>query len=197
MMNPGGGPTLPQGQIKRLQHQFGAQMSFHRPADNSAAESIEYHRQVKKSGPGRDVRYIGDPQAMGRRGDEVAFDQIRRRSRVTIPHGGGYPWAPADALKACGLHQSRYPLAAAARSFGARFRLNWGSPIGGARVLMNGRDSRAECCIGPGARRRWPHESRVVAAGGDAPYTAHGKNGVHGLVSPYDPDRRDGVEPVS
>src|ERR1700738_1174965 len=44
MMNHGGGPTLPQGQIKRLQHQFGAQMSFHRPADDSTAESIEYHR---------------------------------------------------------------------------------------------------------------------------------------------------------
>src|ERR1700726_5054892 len=44
VMNHGGGPTLPYRQIKRLQHQFGAQMSFHRPADDSTAESIEYHR---------------------------------------------------------------------------------------------------------------------------------------------------------
>src|SRR6202030_3784522 len=109
MMNHGGGPTLPQGQIKRLQHQFRAQMSFHRPADDSAAESIEYHRQVRKSGPGRDVSDVGDPQSIGRRGDEVSFNQVRRRSGVTIPHGGGYPWAPADAVKAGGLHQSRYP----------------------------------------------------------------------------------------
>ena len=38
---------------------------------------------------------------------------------------------------------------------------------------------------------------RIVAAGGDAQYAAHGNNGVHGLVSPYEPERRDGVEPVS
>src|SRR5579863_2902016 len=197
MMNHGGGPPLPQGQIKRLQHQFGAQMSCHRPADNSAAESIEYHRQVKKSGPSRDVGDIGDPQAIGRRGAEVAFDQIRRRSRVTIPHGGGYPWAPADAVKTRGLHQSRYPLAADVKSFGGQFRMNPRSSIGGARVLMNGRDPRAQCGIHSGARRRWPREARIVATGGDAQYTAHGNNGVHGLVSPYEPERRDGVEPVS
>src|SRR5579863_4950967 len=111
MMNHGGGPTLPQGQIKRLQHQFGAQMSFHRPTEDSAAESIEYHRHVKESGPGRDVRYVGDPQSLGRRGDEVSFNQVRRRSRVTIPHGGGYPWAPAYAVKARVSHQPRYSLA--------------------------------------------------------------------------------------
>jgi len=40
MMNHGGGGALRQGHIKRLQHQFGAQISFHRPADDSAAESI-------------------------------------------------------------------------------------------------------------------------------------------------------------
>src|SRR5712692_8736609 len=58
MMNHGGGPTLPEGQVERLQHQFRAQMGFHSPADDSAAESVEHHRQVKKPGPGRDVSYI-------------------------------------------------------------------------------------------------------------------------------------------
>jgi len=56
MMNHGGGRALPQRQVERLQHRFGAQMGFHRPADDSAAESVEHHRQVKKPGPGRDVR---------------------------------------------------------------------------------------------------------------------------------------------
>ena len=56
VMNHGGGPTLPQCQVERLQHQFGAQMGFHRPTDDSAAESVEHYRQVKKPGPGRDVR---------------------------------------------------------------------------------------------------------------------------------------------
>src|ERR1700674_967361 len=197
MMNHGGGPTLPPGQIKRLQHQFGAQMSFHRPADDSTAESIEYHRQVKKSGPGRDVSDVGDPQSIGRRGDEVSFNQVRRRSRVPLPRGGGYPGAPADAAKARVSHQPCYPLAADVNSFGGQFRMNPRSSIGGARALMNGRDPRAQYGIRSGARRRWPREPRVVAAGGDAQYAAHGNNGVHGLVGPYEPERRDGVEPVS
>src|ERR1700674_6052175 len=144
MMNHGGGPTLPPGQIKRLQHQFGAQMSFHRPADDSTAESIEYHRQVKKSGPGRDVSDVGDPQSIGRRGDEVSFNQVRRRSRVTIPHGGGYPWAPADAAKARVSHQPCYPLAADVNSFGGQFRMNLRRAIGSARVLMNRDDAWSE-----------------------------------------------------
>src|ERR1700758_3047375 len=37
-----------EGQVERLQHQFCAQMGFHRPADDSAAESVEHYRQVKK-----------------------------------------------------------------------------------------------------------------------------------------------------
>ena len=147
--------------------------------------------------PGRDVSDIGDPQAIGRRGDEVSFNQVRRRSGFTIPHGGGYPWTPADAVKAGGLHQSRYPLAADVKSFGGQFRMNPRSSIGGARVLMNSRDPHTDCGVRPGARRRRPREPRVVAAGGDAQYAAHGNNGVHGLVGPYEPERRDGVEPVS
>ena len=79
MMNHGGGPTLPQSQVERLQHQFRTQMGFHRPADDSAAESVEHHREVKKPCPGRYVRDIGDPQPIGRGGDEVAFDQVGRR----------------------------------------------------------------------------------------------------------------------
>src|SRR5713101_3780777 len=61
MMNHGGGRALPQRQVERLQHRFGAQMGFHRPADDSAAESVEHHRQVKKPGPGRDVSLYRRP----------------------------------------------------------------------------------------------------------------------------------------
>jgi len=74
MMNHGGGPTLPERHVERLEHQLGAQMSLHRPADDAPTEYIEHHGEVQKPGPGRDVSYIGDPQTIGRRGDEVAFD---------------------------------------------------------------------------------------------------------------------------
>src|SRR6266851_4048435 len=107
MMNHGGGPALPQRQVERLQHQFGAQMGFHRPADDSAAESVEHYSQVKKPGPGRDVSYVGDPQPIGRRGDEVAFDQIGCWPRARLSHRGSYPFASAHSTKVCGLHQAR------------------------------------------------------------------------------------------
>jgi hypothetical protein len=85
-------------------------MGFHRPADDSAAESVEHHREVKKPGPGRDVGDIGDPQPIGRGGGEVAFDQVGCRLRTALAHGGGYPFASAHSAKACGLHQARDPL---------------------------------------------------------------------------------------
>jgi hypothetical protein len=62
---------------------------------------------------------------------------------------------------------------------------------------MNGRNPRAQCGVRPGARRRRPRESRVVAASGDAQYAAHRGDRVHGLVSTYELERCDGVEPVS
>src|SRR6266853_1807917 len=89
MMNHGGGPPLPQRQVERLEH----------------------HRQVKKPGPGRDVSYIGDPQPIGRCGDEVAFDQVGCRPRAALSHRGSYPFAATHSPKACGLHQARDPLA--------------------------------------------------------------------------------------
>src|SRR5713226_7077214 len=45
MMNHGGGPTLPEGQVERLQHQFRAQMGFHRPATYPAAEGVQHDRE--------------------------------------------------------------------------------------------------------------------------------------------------------
>jgi hypothetical protein len=76
MVNHAPGATLPQRHVECRQHQFGAQMSFHRPAHDLAAERVQHYRQVKEPGPGRDVSYVGDPQTIGRCGSEVAFDQV-------------------------------------------------------------------------------------------------------------------------
>ena len=45
--------------------------------------------------------------------------------------------------------------------------------------------------------RRRPLLPRVITTGGDAQYAAHRGRVMHGLVSPYELERRDGVEPVS
>jgi len=62
---------------------------------------------------------------------------------------------------------------------------------------MNRRDLRAKFAIRPGSRRRRPLLPRVITAGGDPQYAAHRGSMMHGLVSPYELERRDGVEPVS
>src|ERR1700688_3280042 len=76
VMNHRRRPALSERYVKRCQYQFGAQMSFHRPAHNLAAERVEHHRQVKKAGPGWNVADVGDPPSIGRRRCEVAFNQI-------------------------------------------------------------------------------------------------------------------------
>ena len=89
MVNQVRRPPLPEGQVKRLQYELGAQMGLPRPADDSAAESVAYHRQVEKPGPSRDIGDIGYPPSIGRRGDEVAFDQTGRRGCGAFAHGSG------------------------------------------------------------------------------------------------------------
>src|ERR1700676_4468346 len=69
-------PAFAERHVKRWQYQFGAQMSFHRPAHNLAAERVEHHRQIKKAGPGWNVANVSDPQTIGRRRGEVALNEI-------------------------------------------------------------------------------------------------------------------------
>ncbi len=67
-------PPLPQRHVERLEYQFGTQIGLHRPAHDAPTERIEHHREIEKARPVRHVRDIGDPQKIGRRGGEVAFD---------------------------------------------------------------------------------------------------------------------------
>ncbi len=110
-MNHPGRASLPERHVERLEHQLGAQVSFHRPTHDLAAKGVEYHRQIEKAGPGRDVGYIGDPQTVRRRCSEVAVDQIGRRPHIMLTHRGGHPFAPAHSTEACSLHQPGDPLA--------------------------------------------------------------------------------------
>jgi hypothetical protein len=69
--------------------------------------------------------------------------------------------------------------------------------VGRVRAAMNRGDSHAQFTIRLSPRRGRPFLPRVVTAGGDAQHAIHGGNSVHGLVSPYECERRDGVAPVS
>jgi hypothetical protein len=190
-------PPLSERHVKRCQHQFGAQMSGHRPAYDFTAERVEHHRQGEKAGPGWNVADIGDPQTIGRRGSEVAFDQICSGFGGAIAHGGDNPPAPADAVKPRRVHQPCHPLAPDPQALRLELGVNPRHAIGLARAAMNRGDSCAQFQIRLRPCRGRPLLPRVVTAGGDAQHAAHGGNSVHGLVSPYECERRDGVAPVS
>jgi hypothetical protein len=62
---------------------------------------------------------------------------------------------------------------------------------------MNLCDSLAQRGICASACRGRALEPRVITAGGDTEHAADGGDPMHGLVSPYEFERRDGVVPVS
>ena len=62
---------------------------------------------------------------------------------------------------------------------------------------MNLCDPLAQLCIHANACRGWALEPRIETAGGDTQHAAHRGNRMHGLVNPYESERREGVVPVS
>jgi hypothetical protein len=197
VMDHCGGSSLPQRHVQCFQHQLGAQMSRHRPADDPAAEGVEHHREIQESCPGRDVGDVSHPQAIRSGCDEVAIDQIGCRTRVAISDRGGYPLAPAHAGQACCPHQSRHSLATHLDSSSRQFGVDARHTVGSARALMNRAHPQTQFRVRSGARRRWPLTPRVIPAGGDFQHSAHRRNLVHGLIRAHEFERRDCTEPVS
>src|SRR5690349_18852572 len=64
MVNDAAGSSLLQCQVECLEHQFDPQRGLHRPTHDSAAENVEPHGQIEEAGPGWNVGYICDPQAI-------------------------------------------------------------------------------------------------------------------------------------
>ena len=67
--------------FERLEHELGAQVRRHRPADDAAAPDIEHDGQVEEARPGRDVGDVGHPELVRAVGREVPIDQIGRGLR--------------------------------------------------------------------------------------------------------------------
>src|SRR4051812_48908078 len=67
----------PQG----CQWQVGSQMIRHRPADYLAAEEVHHHGEIEPALIGLDGGDIGEPDLVGRGGDEVAVSRFRAIGR--------------------------------------------------------------------------------------------------------------------
>ena len=64
--------ALPQRHAERVQHQLGAEMVRHRPADDLADPGIEHDCKVEEARGGRDERDVRDSELIGAVGSEVA-----------------------------------------------------------------------------------------------------------------------------
>src|ERR1019366_3106596 len=197
VMDDVAGTALPQRKIERLEHQLSAQMGLHRPAHDLAAEHIEHHRKIEEPGPGRNVSYVGHPQAIGLRRTKVALDQIRRRARVAITHGGVDPLASAGADQTGLFQQPRHPFAPYFNALCSEFGVDPWRTIGRVRALMNRAHVHAELRVRSAARRGRPLPPCIEAAGGDAQPPAHRRGSITGLIRTHELERRDGTAPVS
>src|SRR5689334_1311597 len=52
MMNHAVSAPLPERHVERLEHQLSAQIAFHRPTHNPAAENVEHYSQIEEADPG-------------------------------------------------------------------------------------------------------------------------------------------------
>ena len=114
-----------------------------------------------------------------------------------IAHRGRHPAPPAHAFESSRAHQPRHPFAPDAQALLPEFDMDARRTVGRSRAAMNRSDSCAQFRIRLRPCRGRPFLPRVVTAGRDAQHAAHGGDSVHGLVSPYACERRDGVAPVS
>ena len=84
VVNHAGGLAPPDRHLQCCQHQLGAQMRRHGPADHAPAPDVQDDSQVQEARPGRDVGDFGSPQLVRTVGLEPPLDQIRRDGGVAI-----------------------------------------------------------------------------------------------------------------
>src|ERR1700722_7676647 len=97
--------------VQRAEHEFGAQVIRHSPADDAPAEGVEDDGDIEKSDPSRNVRDIGDPKLIRAIGNELAVDEIRSRSSVWIANRCRGPFAARSPVDMAFAHQSGDALA--------------------------------------------------------------------------------------
>jgi hypothetical protein len=85
------GPTLANSHLHRIQHQFGAQVICHRPADDLAAPGVEHDGEIEKPRHCRHISDVGDPHLV--RSGSVEVAQHLRRETQGVHQTGSIPEA--------------------------------------------------------------------------------------------------------
>src|SRR5712691_10059159 len=197
MMHDAFRPPLPERHVERREHEFGSQVLSHAPADDSATEGIEDHRQVEEPGPRRDVGNVGDPELVRGICTELPLHEIGGRLCITIAHGRGDPFSETRTLQSFGLHEASHTLLAHADACFTQIHVDIGRavPALGARVVHANASRQSR--IFERARRRLALCPCVVAARGDSKHATHRSHRILGLVRRYEPEDFLGVVSAS
>src|SRR5438094_851281 len=197
VMNHLGRSALRDGHVERGQDELGAEVGFHRPADDPATPRVEHDGEIQEAGPRRDVRDVRDPQPIGAGRRELAVDEIRGRPRRLVSHRRVERFPTAHALHAGGPHEPGDALAADLEAARREFSVDAWCAVRAARHPVNRVDVRRQLPIGPRPRRQRALPPRVVPAGGDTQHAAHGGDLMDGLVCGHELESLDGIVLVS
>ena len=192
-----GRPPLSQRHVERVQHELGAQMIRHRPADDPSTPRIDHDRQIQEPRPRRHVRDVRHPELVGTRCSEVTLNEVRGRTRVAIPSRRPRSPSTRDPLDPGSAHESRDPLATDRYAVGGELGVDPRNPVGPSRGRMDLHDPPPERLVHARSRGRLPPAPRVVATGGDPQRATHALHGELGPVVAHELERPRGVEPVS
>jgi len=167
------------------------------PADDLPAEHVQNDREVQKARPRRDVRDVGDPQAVRSLRFEPSIDQIGCGPPVGVPLRRRHELAPVDATEAGTPHQPGNPLPRDSHTLLSKLLVDPRTSVGPPRRLVGRPDLAQQYFVPPSPLRRTPLEPRVVPARGDLEYAAQRGHLVFCPVRAHELEDPDGSFPVS
>ena len=166
-------PPLTECHLQGIQDQLGSQMRGHGPPDDPAAAGIEHNGKEQEPRPGGDVRYVGHPQGIRFRGQEVPVHQVRCGTGALFANRCARPLAAAYPLQAFPLHEPGHTFSAHTVTLLGQILMNPGCPVGATASFVEGPDLLRQRRILSGSCRRSSGSPRIVSAGGDTPQAAH------------------------
>ena len=190
--------ALTNGHFECIDHQFGAQVVRHGPADDLAAPGIEDHGKIKKPTCRRYEGDVGDPELVRSHCHKIAIDQIRRRPRLLVPprrcHAGT---ATTGTDQASHTHQPRDPLAAMLLPISPQLRMHAWRSIRGARGGMDGPDPLQQRRVRDRMGGRRSMSPSMVTGLRYAEHARHCGDREDGLIRAHELEDPGGTAPVS
>ena len=134
--------ALTHGHGESIEHDVGAQVALHRPADDAAREEVDDDGEEQPALSGPDVRDVPGPNLVARSDGKIAVEYVwyhRRRRHVTRPMSP----TPSRLVRQTALaQQSRDALSARALPAFAQLSEHTRTAVGTAACSMRSKDKR-------------------------------------------------------